>query len=690
MMVFHPRIMTKMKLGSCVVVLVLLAWTASMRADGMNVPAIIPLPEKMDIRDGAFNLQPETKIVVDAKSEDVGAFLAKRLSTSVGRTFPVQVATEILPEKGNIYFTTQNANPGLGAEGYDLTIDTQTIIIRAPTQAGLFYGAQSLLQLFPPEVLASKAMKPVNWQVPCVHIEDQPRFKWRGMLLDVSRHFFDKQEVEKLLDVMALLKMNTFHWHLVDNDGWRIEVKKYPRLTEVGAWRKDIGYGLSSRDSTAYGPDGRYGGFYTQDDIREMVQYANVRHITIVPEIELPGHSAAALTAYPEMRCDHLPNNGVYCAGNDQVFAFLEDVLTEVFALFPGKYVHIGGDEVSKANWKKCPLCQERMKQEGLKNEQELQSYFIKRINSFVIAHGRSLVGWSEIRQGGLPEGSVVMDWIGGGKESAAEGHDVVMTPGTIAYFDHYQSLDYSTEPVAIGCYSPLSGVYSLEPVPPGLTLEGQSRILGPQGSVWTEYIASTSYLEYMIFPRLCALAEVAWSQKAARNWNDFNRRLQINNQRLDVLGVNYRVDDSVTIGQWSPSQFSATGTILECDITKEVTKPNNASVLVDDEYRPSMSDVITEPGKCHITFDYSDGAGLKIDWVSLLENGKEISRDTHAGYSGPIPRDLAARDAVYVLSLPETKRGAIYSIQAHVSAVDGKPSSGRIELQISPRPVFR
>jgi hexosaminidase len=382
-----------------------------------------------------------------------------------------------------------------------------------------------------------------------VHIEDQPRFAWRGFLLDVGRHFFTKAEIKQLLDLMALHKLNIFHWHLTDDQGWRLEIKKYPRLTGIGAWRKNIGFGLDPKAGTAYGPDGRYGGYYTQADVRELVAYADSRHITIVPEIEMPGHASAALAAYPQFSCfggaystDEGALPGVFCAGKDETFELLQNVLTEVCQLFPGKYIHIGGDEVSPENWKKCPKCQARERQEGLKNEHELESYFIRRIEKFLNAHGRTLVGWSEIREGGLAQNATIMDWIGGAVESAREGHDVVMTPTAHCYLDYYQSTNKETaEPKAIGGYLPLSQVYAFEPVPANLEPQFRSHIIGAQASLWTEYIASLKHAEYMTLPRLSAFAEVAWSQSDSRNSDDFMRRLRVQVRRFDQLGVNYR-----------------------------------------------------------------------------------------------------------------------------------------------------
>jgi hexosaminidase len=515
-------------------------------------PAIIPAPEKMTVREGVFTLGPETLILVDKKSKATGAFLAERLRAATGFPFPAKSADK--STSGSILLTTKGSDASLGPEGYELIVAPDSVVILAPEEAGLFYGVETFLQLLPPEAFAAKPAVGVKWQAPCVEIKDRPRFAWRGLLLDVSRHFFTKPEVEQILDALAMHKINTLHWHLVDDDGWRIEIKKYPLLTQVGAWRKDIGFGFAPKDSTAYGPDGRYGGYYTQNDIREVVRYAAARHITIVPEIEMPGHSSAALAAYPEFSCSGGPystdrkgsmRDGVYCAGNDGSFVFLQNILKEVFAMFPGKYIHVGGDEVSTKNWSECDKCQARKKAEHLENDRQLESYFIQRMEKFINAHGRSLIGWSEIREGGLAKNAALMDWIGGATEGASAGHDVVMTPESYCYLDHYQSFDRAKEPRAIGglrgAVLPLRKVYGFDPIPAALAPEFQQHILGAQGNLWSEYIPNLRHAEYMIFPRECALAEVTWSPKEARNFDDFLRRLEIDQRRLDQMGVNYR-----------------------------------------------------------------------------------------------------------------------------------------------------
>jgi hexosaminidase len=520
----------------------------------VNEPAIIPQPQKMERQLGTFKLSPDTQIYTDSASAETGHLLAGKLRQVTGWQFPVNdnSGPDVKITDG-ILLTTSGADASLGAEGYELVATTNGVVIRAPMPAGLFYGAVTLVQLLPPEMCAQSAPtqgREVAWELPCVTISDSPRFPWRGLMLDVSRHFYSKEEVKQLLNAMALHKLNTFHWHLVDDNGWRIEIKKYPKLTSVGAWRDGVGFGLATNSTTAYGPDGRYGGFYTQDDIREVVAYAQRLHITIVPEIEMPGHSLAALTAYPEYGTGDGPfvvplkggvNPGIYSPAKAGTFDFLDGVLTEVAELFPAKYIHIGGDEVPKGPWKNDVACQELMKREGLNNEEELQSWFIRRVEKIVNAKGKTLIGWSEILQGGLAQNATVMDWIGGGREAASQGHDVVMSPTSNCYLDYYQSRDQAAEPRAIGGFLPLQKVYALEPVPAGLAPEFEKHVLGAQGNVWTEYIPNLKHLEYMTFPRLTALSEVAWSSKAARNFDDFKRRLKTDEARLDQLGVNYR-----------------------------------------------------------------------------------------------------------------------------------------------------
>jgi hexosaminidase len=533
--------------------LIFLSFAATIFAANINTLAIIPLPQKIALHDGTFNLAAGTRVYVDSASRATGKILTERLRPATG--YPLKTGTKYFDSAaipGGILLTTKHANTNLGPEGYELTVASNSVVIRAPTQAGLFYGVQTLFQLLPPEIFSTNLVGNVAWQIPCVQIEDWPRFKWRGFMLDVSRHFFSKSEVETILDAMTLHKLNVFHWHLTDDQGWRIEIKKYPKLTQIGAWRSGVGFKLDPKSTTKYDASGRYGGFYTQNDIREVVKYAAARHITVVPEIEMPGHSMAALAAYPEFSSNGkitIPAddggvlNGIYNPANPGTYKFLDDVLTEVFQLFPGKYVHIGGDEVPKDAWKNNSECQALMKQEGLKNQAELQSWFTRRIEKFVSAHGRTLIGWSEILQGGIAQNAVVMDWIGGATEAAKAGHDVVMSPSHYAYFDFYQTPNFSNEPPAQNWAGPLplNKVFSFEPVPVDLAPQLQAHILGAQGNLWTEKIPNLKHAEYMIFPRECAIAEIAWSSKSSRDWDDFMRRLQIHVRRLDELNINYR-----------------------------------------------------------------------------------------------------------------------------------------------------
>lgn len=651
------------------IALSLLAANLAVRAAA--TPAVIPQPQKMEVKDGALSLSSTTAIHADKADKSAAEFLAARLRAATGFAFKVDDNTSA--KSGIVLLTAKTADVSLGADGYTLSVTKDQAVVTAATDAGLFYGCQTLLQLLPPEIFSSNKVSGVKWEVPCVAITDSARFGWRGFMLDVSRHFFSKQEVKRLLDVMALHKLNTFHWHLVDDAGWRIEIKKYPKLTSVGAWRDGVGFGLSKDSTTAYGPDGRYGGFYTQDDIREIVAYAAKLHITIIPEIEMPGHSCAALVAYPEFGTGPGPfkmqmgggvNLGIYSPAKPEAFEFLQNVLLEVFELFPSKYIHIGGDEVPKEPWKNDAACQALMKREGLKNEHELQSWFIRRMEKFVNARGKTLMGWSEIREGGIAPTAVLMDWIGGGREAANEGHDVVMTPNSHCYLDYGQSR--SGEPRFMGAVLPLEKVYSFEPIPGGLAPDKQQHILGVQGNIWTEYISNIRHVEYMAFPRELALAEVAWSPKAARNYDDFLRRLQVGEKRLDALGVNYRKsalgDGSpagIRVGGWQPSQITTQLATMDWDVTKNVT----------------------DAGKVTVNFEYTEGAhGIDIAWAALLEDGKEISRDTHEGFTGGQPRKPA-----YTLDAPALKPGAKYTLRAQIAGSAGSDSHGNVFWHLKP-----
>ena len=495
--------------------------------------AIVPYPNHLEAGRGTYRVT-DRPVTCDSRTDErtqravVG--FAARLATVTGGTNPVTVADEV-PASG-IRFVTDESLP---AEGYELNVDGEGIEVRASQFPGFLYALQSFEQLLPAAVYGTEPAPDAAWEVPCVKIADAPRFAYRGMHLDVARHFFSVDEVKRYIDVMAIHKLNTLHWHLTDDQGWRIEIKRYPELTAVGSIRKAT---VVRKEWGTY--DGTpYGGFYTQDEIRDVVKYAADRGVTVIPEIDLPGHMLAALTAYPELGCTGGPYevwgrwgvaDDVLCPGREKTFEFLEGVLTEVMELFPSEYIHIGGDECPKVRWEKCPRCQAKIRQLGLKDDGEhtaehyLQSYVTDRIGKFLAQHGRRIIGWDEILEGRAPSDAVVMSWRGseGGIAAAKLGHDVIMTPNSHFYFDYYQSLDTDAEPFGIGGYIPMEQVYSYDPEFPELTPEQQRHILGVQANLWTEYVLSDEHLEYMLLPRLAALSEVQWCLPETKDWNRF------------------------------------------------------------------------------------------------------------------------------------------------------------------------
>jgi hexosaminidase len=538
-----------MKLSYCFICSALLL---SVPLAAQNRYDLIPRPAELTPAEGQFRFHAQTLLVVpaqDAEIRRVAQQFANRLNTASGLNVRlVTNATTALTPGGQVLFTRSRDTAALGTEGYRLRIEPERLVVEATQPAGFFYATQSLLQLLPPEVLGGKRATNVTWAVPCATITDRPRFGYRGLHLDVGRHFFPVSFVKKYIDLLAFHKMNTFHWHLTDDQGWRIEIKRYPRLTRVGSRRKESLVGQYFE----YFPqryDGQpHGGYYTQAQIRDVIRYAQARHVTIIPEIELPGHALAALAAYPELGCAGGPyqvtgkwgvHPEVFCP-TEKTFTFLQNVLSEVIALFPSRYIHIGGDECPKDSWKASTFCQELIRREGLKDEHELQSWFIRRIEKFVNAKGRAIIGWDEILEGGLAPNATVMSWRGtqGGIEAARQNHDVIMTPGNFCYLDHYQAHP-ATEPLAIGAYTPLEETYSYEPVPTELTPEQARHILGAQGNLWTEYIQTPAYAEYMAYPRAAALAEIGWTPKELKDYADFSQRLPAHFARLAQLKVN-------------------------------------------------------------------------------------------------------------------------------------------------------
>ena len=491
--------------------------------------SIIPVPLKADIQGGAFTVNEQTQLWVEAPEAD-RQILQEYLAAS---PLKLALASE-MPNSNVIVLKQVSELPGVQrAEGYVLTATDKAVEVQATTGAGLFYGVQTLLQM----------TKEAN-KVALGTITDEPRFEYRGMMLDVSRHFFGLDFVKKQIDAMAYYKLNRLHIHLTDAAGWRIEIKKYPRLTNFAAWRtgktwKEWWNG--DRKYVEEGSEGAEGGYFTQDQCREIVEYAKKHYITVIPEIEMPSHSEEVLTAYPELSCTHVPyKQADFCVGNEKTFEFLENVLLEVMEIFPSEYIHVGGDEASKQSWKTCPLCQARMKKEGLKDVDELQSYLIERMEKFLNKHGRNLLGWDEILEGGLAPNATVMSWRGveGGLKAIEGGHRAIMTPGAYCYFDSYQDAPH-TQPEAIGGYLPLKKVYSYDPIPETFTPEQAKLMYGVQANLWAEYIPTPEHLEYMIYPRILALAEVAWSAVANKNYDDFHARALKAVDELRAKGYN-------------------------------------------------------------------------------------------------------------------------------------------------------
>ena len=485
-------------------------------------PALIPQPVELKEQPGTFEWRAGTATQVPQEAAVAAALLKNYFGPLVGA------------EAAEAPLVFEQSDK-LSGEAYELEITPQKMILRAGKTAGWLHAIQTLRQLVAAPRLSAKSDETIA--LPCLQIRDEPRFAWRGLMLDCGRHFFSKEFIKKYLDVMALHKLNIFHWHLTDDQGWRLDIEKYPRLTEIGAWR-----GKANQ---------REGGFYTQDDAAEIVRYAAARGITVVPEIEMPGHSMAALAAYPQLSCTGGPfivpsewgvKKDIFCAGNEATYDFLENVLDEVTRLFPSEFVHIGGDEVPKDRWKTCPKCQALMKATGLKDEQDLQSYFMRRVQKMLSIRGKRLIGWDESLKGGLAPGAAVMSWHStqGGIAAAKVGADVVMSPDSALSFDAYQS-KRAGEPKAASSLLPLEKVYAYEPLPTELNAEQAKHILGLQGNLWTEYITTPEHAEYMTYPRACALAEVAWSKADAKNYDHFSQRLKTHLTRLDALKVNYR-----------------------------------------------------------------------------------------------------------------------------------------------------
>lgn len=520
----------------------------SLMTKGDTIAPIIPHPASMEIGQGTYVLTDASGFrVVHEEVVAVAQLFSDMWAIPMGFKLPVGSGS------GDIELIL---DASLGAESYHLEVTEDGVSIVAGDAAGAFYGLTSIQQMLPAEISGRGKALISTWTLPYVSIEDAPRFAYRGLHLDVGRHFFDVDFVKRYIDVMARYKLNVFHWHLTEDQGWRVEIDAFPRLTEVGAWRSET---VVEKNLNPYIGDGTpHGGYYTKDEIRDVIAYAAERHVTIIPEIDIPGHTGAVLAAYPELGCHEGPyevkttwgiQQDILCP-SEETFEFLYQVLTEVAELFPAPYIHIGADEVPKVQWEESPVAQEVMRREGLADEEALQSWFVRRIETHLNSLGKQLIGWDEILEGGLAPNATVMSWRGtiGGIEAARMGHDVIMTPTDYMYFDFYQG-DPDTEPLAMNWANriiPLDTVYAFEPIPSELTRDEASHILGAQGNVWTEYISTPEYVEYMAFPRTIALAEVVWSPRAIRNLDGFYARLALNLRHLERLGVNYRIPERI------------------------------------------------------------------------------------------------------------------------------------------------
>ncbi len=654
-------------------------------------PAIIPKPVTLQSRPGFFTLCPtqqvagalalaRTPILVDAASIPNGQFLAATFAKSTGYQFDVVTNSGTVPVRGAILLTTASAVGSLGAEGYELTVAPDSVLIRAPAQAGIFYGIQSLLQLFPPQILSQQAVGGVPWTAPCVYVQDQPRFAWRGTMLDVSRHFVDKDEVKKILDALALHKLNTFHWHLTDDHGWRMEIKSYPSLTvpaatNTGAWRTGIDYAQNPQVSTAWNSFGKYGGYYTQEELKEVVAYAQQRYITVVPEIEFPAHCTAALVSYASLGCGNAASAynmdninysfTLFSLAGPGSWTFFTNVLTEVMNIFPSKYIHTGGDEViatGDTQWLSYAPDANQIAALGLtgtstQKRQAYQRWFSTNLVAFLKQNGRTMVGWTEFEAAGTIPGAVLMEWQKPplyASQTASNGQPVVMAPNGINYYQQQDAYTKTNEPFfQVGsspAYLTMSGVYNYEPVPSNLNAPWTTNIIGSQLNLWTEFVPSALNVEYKMFPRLCAQSEVTWTPAASKNYSDFTTRLATDMQRLAAMGMNYNKETNVLVGTWGPS-VPTSPTTVTYDLTPYVTKS----------------------GEIDVSFVYTSGSdGINVYSVTLLENGVQVDSNVFTGFAGLANYTQTGSSfggvAYYALKLPWFHAGATYTIQVSMA----------------------
>ena len=616
--------------------------TKNSKTTGIDHFNIIPYPTKLTSKKGFFEINAATKIVANDAAKKVGEQFAAKLKIATG----FDLILEKNREQNTIIFELDENIKH--SEGYTLNVSNDEILAKAKTEKGLFYAMQTLRQLMPIQFENQTVTKNIEWKVPAVEIADEPRFVYRGMHLDEARHFHGMETVKEFIDQLAYHKMNYFHWHLTDDQGWRIEIKKYPKLTEISSQRN--GTLIGHYNDTPQQFDGKkYGGFYTQEQIKEIVAYAAERHITVVPEIEMPGHAQAVLAAYPELSCE--PNktfevwqkwgvsDNVFCP-NEATFAFLEGVIDEVVELFPSKYIHVGGDECPKTKWKESTFCQNLIKEKGLEDEHGLQSYFIQRMEKYINSKGKQIIGWDEILEGGLAPNATVMSWRGieGGIEAAKQKHDVIMTPTSHCYLDYYQST-HADEPLAIGGFLPLKKVYEYEPIPEELTAEDAKHVLGTQVNLWTEYIPTKEKLQYMAFPRLCAIAEVAWSTKDVRNFDKFIPRIAAHIERLQLMGINsanhlYEINSKTKSENGTVNLSLSTQAESKIYYTTDGSEPSENSTLYEGKIAISKTTTVKVQA-------FSNGKKVGRGWEETFKihkaAGKKITlkNQPHEKYQG-------------------------------------------------------
>ena len=633
----------------------------------VSKPMVVPEPAQMDWVPGVFSLTPKSALRFDCKApgaKEAAESLAEVLRPATGYALPVKPAGGWFARmESDIHFASPDEGAKILPEGYALRADKKGVLITAADPAGYFYAAQTLRQLFPNAAFGGERATNQVWQIPGVEIEDAPRFAWRGIMLDECRHFFGKAYVLRLLEQMALHKLNTFHWHLTDDQGWRIAIEKYPKLMEISSKRAAsvTPWDRKSQDGKPYGPF-----FYTQQEIREIVAYAKARHIRVVPEIEMPGHARAALAAYPELSCRGLPleprvmwsiEEEVYCAGNDQTLHFLEGVLDEVVTLFDSPFIHIGGDECPKTRWKECPKCQGRMKQYGLKDEHELQSWFVQHFDQYLAKKGRRIIGWDEILEGGLAPGAAVMSWRGmkGGQEAVALDHDVVMTPSPFCYFD-YRQFSGNDGYEYIGGLLPLKKAYAFDPCD-GIPAYRERHVLGGQANLWSEYVWGQKDAEWKLFPRLCALAEAVWSPPARRDFTAFVKRMETHHDRLIRLGINTAPVEPPFAAQWKAGEMSNDWSARTWDIGNSLDKA----------------------GAYAVSFTYTHGRHrLDMRKLKILADGEAVASDEKANFTGSA--NAVAKYNLKLLNPRDPSKK--YLLQAEIRGDGGGDSNGRIDVE--------